>query len=475
MIGVEGIDLTDDEKQKIKPIEKIKMVMTRGKDDPDELYNKLGTKEYKKELDRLFKTEKSNFKIAIVVDMWLTGFDVPALDTIYIDKPVQKHSLIQTISRVNRRYEGKERGLVVDYIGIKEQMLKALEEYGGDDGGSGGAGPQIEDIEKSVIIVKDFLDLLNTMFHKVDTTNYFEGTPMQQLHCLNKSVEFVMTTDKQEKWFMYTVRRLKLAYDIACSSEKFSQLERDFIHFYLAVRTLIFKLTKGGSPDIATMNAKVQQMIEDALKSNEVVEIIKMCEKDGVFDIFDDKYMECICKMEEPNTKMKLLMKLLKKAIDDFSKSNKYKAIEFTKAFNHVVEKYNNREELEAQQDNIMNDFTDEIIDLMHALKEETNSFKGMDIDFEEKVFYDILKALAEKYEFEYPDEKLIALSKKVKRVIADKTRYTDWSKKEDIKAELKVDLILLLAEYSYPPVDRDEVYSEVFEQAKNFKKYKPV
>ena len=123
----EELELTEKEKREIKPIEKFKMVMTRNKDDNKELYNLLGTKEYRKELDRQYKSEKSNFKIAIVVDMWLTGFDVPFLDTIYIDKPIQQHSLIQTISRVNRVYEGKEMGLVVDYIGIKSKMNVAFE------------------------------------------------------------------------------------------------------------------------------------------------------------------------------------------------------------------------------------------------------------------------------------------------------------------------------------------------------------
>src|SRR5690606_22536799 len=135
-------------------MERIKMVMTRGKDDPEDLYNLLGTKEHRKELDKQFKNAKSNFKIAIVVDMWLTGFDVPFLDTMYIDKPVQEHSLIQTISRVNRKYKGKNKGLVVDYIGIKRQMNKALAQY------SRVESQNFEDIELSIGVVRDNLDLL---------------------------------------------------------------------------------------------------------------------------------------------------------------------------------------------------------------------------------------------------------------------------------------------------------------------------
>ncbi|MGN7204909.1 type I restriction enzyme subunit R domain-containing protein [Pedobacter sp. SAFR-022] len=141
-IAAEGVTLTDKEQREIKPMERIKMVMTRGKDDDPELYNMLGTKEDRKEFDRQFKNEKSNFKIAIVVDMWLTGFDVPFLDTMYIDKPIQRHNLIQTISRVNRKFESRQKGLIVDYIGIKRQLNLAMAQYGNFD------DQKIEDIVK---------------------------------------------------------------------------------------------------------------------------------------------------------------------------------------------------------------------------------------------------------------------------------------------------------------------------------------
>jgi HsdR family type I site-specific deoxyribonuclease len=164
----EGVELTEAEAKTIKPMERIKMVMTRGQDDEKVLYDLLGSKDNRKELDRQFKTAKSNFKIAIVVDMWLTGFDVPFLDTIYIDKPIQRHNLIQTISRVNRRFEGKGKGLVVDYIGIKKQMNIALAHYSKADKSN------IEEVEASIIVVKDHLDLLNRLFHSFDAKPYFE-------------------------------------------------------------------------------------------------------------------------------------------------------------------------------------------------------------------------------------------------------------------------------------------------------------
>ena len=309
----EGVELTEKERKEIKPMERLKMIMTCGKDDPKELYDLLGTKEYRKELDRQFKNAKSNFKIAFVVDMWLTGFDIPFLDTMYIDKPVKRHSLIQTISRVNRKFEGKNKGLVVDYIGIKRQMNQALAHYSKADSSN------IEQIEQSIVVVKDHLDLLNKLFHKFDTTPYFIGSPLQQLECLNMAAEFVQITQEIEKRFMYLVRRLKAAYDICCGSDAFSQDERDYIHFYLAVRSIVFKLTKGDAPDLAQMNAKVRELIKDALASDGVEEIFKMGEEQGQqIDLFDEDYLAKIEKIKLPNTKIKLLQQLLAKAIDDF-------------------------------------------------------------------------------------------------------------------------------------------------------------
>lgn len=466
-VAEEGVELTDREKREIKPMERIKMIMTRGQDDPEEMYNALGNKDYRKELDRQFKNEKSNFKIAIVVDMWLTGFDVPFLDTIYIDKPIQQHNLIQTISRVNRKFEGKNKGLVVDYIGIKKQMNLALAHYNKAD------SQNFEDIEQSIIVVKDNLDLLHKIFHAFNAKGYFDGNPLEQLNTLNKAAEFVQSTAELEKRFMFIVKRLKAAYDICSGSGEISQYDKDYIHFYLAIRSIVFKLTKGNAPDTAQMNAKVREMIKNALASDGVEEIFKLGEGDNAeYDIFDDSYLAKLEKIKLPNTKIKLLQQLLAKAIGDLKKVNKVQGIDFSKKMQELVDRYNERREDDVLRSEVLEDFTNEIIDLYHAIKKERGSFKDLGIDFEEKAFYDILKQLCSKYDFTYPEDKLIFLAQRVKDVVDDKAKFTDWSKRADIKAELKVDLIILLAENGYPPVDRDEVYKEIFEQAENFKKY---
>lgn len=460
----EGTTLSEQEQKEIKPMERIKMIMTRDKDDDADLYKLLGTKNYRKELDRQFKNGKSNFKIAIVVDMWLTGFDVPFLDTIYIDKPIQRHNLIQTISRVNRKFEGKGKGLVVDYIGIKRQMNLALKKYSKVD------RDDFEDIASSIIVVKDHLDLLARLFNEFDNAAYFSGDPLEQLQCLNKAAEYIQITHAKEARFIALVKRLKLAYDISCGSESYTESDRDLIHFYFAIRSIILKLTKGEAPDTTQMNAKVRQMIEDALQSEGVEELFKVEQDEGI-DIFDKDYLAKIKKIKLPNTKIKLLQKLLSRAITELKKVNKVKGVDFSKRMEKLVEKYNERKEQDILRSEVLEEFSDEIIDLFYSICEERDSFKDMGIDFEEKAFYDILKTLATKYDFEYPEEKLIYLAQEIKKVVDDKAKYTDWSQRSDIKAELKVDLIVLLAENDYPPVDRDEVYKEIFEQAENFKK----
>jgi type I restriction enzyme R subunit len=462
----EGAELTDKDKRELKPIERIKLIATRGQDDPKEMYDLLGTKDQRKELDRQFKNEKSNFKIAIVVDMWLTGFDVPFLDSIYIDKPIQRHNLIQTISRVNRKFEGKNKGLVVDYIGIKTQMNLALKQY------SEGDKDNFEDIAESIIIVRNHLDLLAKLFHTFDNSKYFKGTTIQQLNTLNLAAEYVQQSKEFETRFMGLVKRLKAAYDICAGSEQLTQLERDYTHFYLAVRSIVFKLTKGNAPDTAQMNAKVREMIKEALQSEGVEEIFKLGdEAETEQDIFDEDYLAKIDKIKLPNTKIKLLQQLLAKVIAEIKKVNRVKGIDFTKKMQALVERYNDRDANDILRSEVYEEMASALTDLIWEVHKEFSAGDALGIDFEEKAFYDILKELCIKYDFKYPEDKMIDLAKAVKDLVEGQAKFPDWNKRDDIKSALKVGLILLLDEFGYPPVERDEVYVEIFEQAENFKK----
>ena len=463
--AADGVELTEKDEKELKPIEKIKLVMTRNKDDEKALYDMLGTKDDRKEFDRQFKNVKSNFKIAVVVDMWLTGFDVPALDTIYIDKPIQQHTLIQTISRVNRVYEGKDKGLIVDYIGIKKNMNLALRKYTNFE------KEEFENIDQAVSLVKDTLEVLDAMFHNFNAHDYFEGDPLEQLNCLNRAVEYVQLTEEMETRFMAAVRKMKQSYNLCSGSDSFTDEDIEKIHFYQAVRSVLFKLTKGEAPDIAQMNAKVRKLLEGAIQSDGIEELFETGKHIDI-DIFSDEYLLRIEKINLPNTKIKALQRLLAYAIDEFRKVNKIKSIEFDERMKAVVDMYNNRRKDEAFANEVLDDVAEQLAQLLHELKSEKNSFEAMGIDYEEKAFYDILSAVAKKYEFEYPEDKMIELSKEIKVVVDDKAKYTDFSTREDIKASLQVDLIVLLDKYGYPPVTIDDVYKEVLEQAENFKKY---
>ena len=465
-----GAELTDKDKRELKPIERIKLIATRGQDDPKEMYDLLGTKDQRKELDRQFKNEKSNFKIALVVDMWLTGFDVPFLDSIYIDKPIQRHNLIQTISRVNRKFEGKNKGLVVDYIGIKTQMNLALKQY------SEGDKDNFEDIAESIIIVRNHLDLLAKLFHTFDNSKYFKGTTIQQLNTLNLAAEYVQQSKEFETRFMGLVKRLKAAYDICAGSERLTQLERDYTHFYLAVRSIVFKLTKGNTPDTAQMNAKVREMIKEALQSDGVEEIFKLGdEAETEQDIFDEDYLAKIDKIKLPNTKIKLLQQLLAKVIAEIKKVNRVKGIDFTKKMQALLERYNNRDANDILRSEVYEEMANALTNLIWEVHKEFSSGDELGINFEEKAFFDILKELCVKYDFKYPEDKMIELAKAVKDLVDGQAKFPDWNKREDIKSALKVGLILLLDEFGYPPVERDEVYIEIFEQAENFKKNRTI
>lgn len=470
----EGVVLSDRERKEIKPIAKMNMVMTRSKDDPKELWDALGSDEYKRELDRQFKKVKSNFKIAIVVDMWLTGFDVPELDTMYLDKPVQQHTLIQTISRVNRVCKGKDKGLIVDYIGIKNSMNIALKKY------TDYKENDLEEIAESTVIVRDSLEVLDTIFRQFNSQPFFEGTPLEQLECLNHAVEYVQMTHELEERFMACVKRMKDAYNLCSGGDELSDKERDKIHFYLAISSVLRKLTKGDAPDTAQMNARVARMVEEAIQAEGVTEIFTIEKETERLeqDIFSDEYLERINRIPMVNTKIKILQRLLKNAIDDYRKINKIKGVDFTERMNAVVDLYNARRKDKAFANEVLDDVAEQLTKLLEELGKDKHSFEELNITFEEKAFFDILEALAKKYGFydeyikNYGEEHLLNLAKDIKTIVDDKAKYAAWSAREDIKAELKVNIILKLAEYKYPPVTQDEVYKEVLEQAENFRKY---
>ena len=465
--------LTYSQLNRLKPVEMVKLVATRGANDEPNLYNLLGSDKYRSELATLFKDENSNFKIAIVVDMWLTGFDCASLDTMYIDKPLEKHTLIQTISRVNRVFEGKDKGLIVDYIGIEASLAKAMQLYSGD------INP-VSEIEASYVIFKDQMSLIDNLMDGFDYSKFESGTDLDRLLTLQKGMEFVQMKEDRETRFMGLTQRMKKAFDICVGDSRITNHEMFKLHFYCAIRSAIMKIGREGTPDAERMNQEVKKLVDgciSALKDQKEGEQTKT-------EIFSEEYLKKIQGIPYKNTKFKMLIEMLKKVITQYSHTNKYKAEEFSKRMKKLVDKYNNRDgEILVSNDDVINDFIDSLSEeaqkILEDLKKDSDEFKKMGISFEEKVFYDILKAIRDKYGFEFSEEKIIDLAKKVKVVVDDKAKYTDWSSKSNIKASLQSDIIRILNRNGYPPVflngypqNYQEVYEKVLAQVENYKKY---
>lgn len=465
--------LTYSQLNRLKPVEMVKLVATRGANDEPNLYNLLGSDKYRSELATLFKDENSNFKIAIVVDMWLTGFDCASLDTMYIDKPLEKHTLIQTISRVNRVFEGKDKGLIVDYIGIEASLAKAMQLYSGD------INP-VSEIEASYVIFKDQMSLIDNLMDGFDYSKFESGTDLDRLLTLQKGMEFVQMKEDRETRFMGLTQRMKKAFDICVGDSRITNHEMFKLHFYCAIRSAIMKIGREGTPDAERMNQEVKKLVDgciSALKDQKEGEQTKT-------EIFSEEYLKKIQGIPYKNTKFKMLIEMLRKAITQYSHTNKYKAEEFSKRMKRLVDKYNNRDgEILVSNDDVINDFIDSLSEeaqkILEDLKKDSDEFKKMGISFEEKAFYDILKAIRDKYGFEFSEEKIIDLAKKVKVVVDDKAKYTDWSSKSNIKASLQSDIIRILNRNGYPPVflngypqNYQEVYEKVLAQVENYKKY---
>ena len=465
----DGEELTKEEAEKIKPIEKIKLVCIRQKDDDPELYKLLGADEERKKLDLQFKEEKSNFKIAIVVDMWITGFDVPCLDTMYCFKPLQMHTLIQTISRVNRNYPGKDKGLIVDYLGIKKKFNQAMKKYA-----NGGQNETpVETIDNAVKLFKDELDLLRRMFTGFEYSRFFMGTPMEQLNALQMSAEHIQQTEETEKRFMKHTLIMKSAYNMCNNDERITREEIDDVHFFTAVRSIIFKTTTGVSPDATQMNRHVLKLVNEALISEEVVAINNLQLNDAKqIDLLASQYMDKLKNLPYKNTKVKLMEQLLKRVIDSVRKVNKVKAVSFTERLNEIIDIYNDRSDDIVLADEIVTEVAKQLADLFEEIKKDSVLPDGIP-DIEVKAFYDILKSVAEKYGFldQYTEEQYVEIAQAVKEKVDDSSQFIDWDKRADIKAQLKVQIILTLSKHGYPPATRDEVFKAIFEQAENFKK----
>lgn len=457
--------LTKEQLEELEPLPKLNLVATRGKDDPKELWDLCGTKEHRSLLDRQFKNDDSNFRIAVVCDMWITGFDVPSLFVMYVDKPLQRHTLIQTISRVNRVFDGKDKGLVVDYIGIKENMMKALKTYGGDDQGS------IDQLAVTLGIFRNHLALVDDLLSGFDATRFHSGTPLERLECLDDAAEYVQASKETQTRFMGLTRVLRRAYNICFPSGELTDRETATAQFYLAIRSIIYKQTMGDAPDAETMNAVVEDMVVKAISCTGVESIVDAQKTE---DLFSDEFSQELAKVKMPITKFNALLKLVRKAIHAYGRTNKVKAMEFGDRLRKVVEAYNNRDNLQFTSEvvsDFVDDLSDQLIQIMKDLERDKSSFEEMGITYEEKAFYDILVKVRDNHDFPYAEDKCVTLAKEIAKLVNDKAQFADWSTRDDIKSQLSMGLTILLYKNGYPPQWDDEVFQKVLEQAENMKR----
>lgn len=458
--------LTKEQKDKLLALPKINLVATRRKSDRKELYQVCGTKEYRKKLDEQFKNNDSNFKIAIVVDMWITGFDVPALAVMYIDKPLQKHTLIQTISRVNRVFDGKNKGLVVDYIGIKNDMLEAIKKYGVSQ------ESPVDELNITLGIFRNHLAMIDELMIHFEARDFFAGQPLERLNCLNKAAEYIQMKKEIQTRFMGLSHRLKEAYHICFPSGELTDEEVAKAQFYLAIRSIIYKQVRGTAPDTEVMNRVVEDMVREAITCTGIESIV---DENRSIDLFSDEFLKELSTIKMPITKFNALLKLLRKTIMAYGKTNKVKAVEFDERLKQVVEAYNNRDKLVFTSEvvaDFVNDLSDKLLNIFQDLQEDKTSFEKLGITYEEKAFYDILVKVRDDHGFPYADEKCLVLAKKIKDLVDDKAQYADWSTRDDIKNQLNMDLTVLLYQNGYPPEWDEEIFEKVMAQAENFKKF---
>lgn len=459
-------DLAKEQLDKLLPLPKINLVATQGANDEKDLFDTCGTKEYRKMLDKQFKNNNSNFKIAVVVDMWITGFDVPSLAVMYIDKPLQKHTLIQTISRVNRVFDGKDKGLVIDYVGIKNDMLEAVKKYG---------SPQespVDELNITLGIFRNHLKMIDDLLLGFNAAKFFTGEPLERLNCLNSAAEYVQTRKDTENRFMGLSRRLKSAYNICFPSGELTDEETAKAQFYLAIRSIIYKQTKGDAPDAEVMNRVVEEMVQNAIACTGIENVV---DEHKSVDLFSDEFIEQLNTVKLPITKFNALLKLLRKAISAYGRTNKVKAIEFDERLRKVVDDYNSRDKLVFTSEvvsDFVNDLSDQLLQILKDLQEDQSSFEKMGISFEEKAFYDILVKVRDDHGFPYDDEKCVILAQKIKELVDDKAQFADWATRDDIKNQLNMELTVLLYKNGYPPEWDEEVFEKVMEQAENFKRY---
>lgn len=435
--------------------DKVKVVMTGSNKDPEEWHDIIGNKQYKKELAKKFKDNNDPMKIAIVVDMWLTGFDVPSLATMYVYKPMSGHNLMQAIARVNRVFNDKAGGLVVDYIGIAKALKQAMHDYTVRDQKRFGN----PDIKKTALIkFQEKLEVCRDIFHGFDYSNFQSGTDNDRAQIIKGGVNFLMDSNKNDKMQLFQKESSLLHSSITLCRSLLNEQQRYEAAFFETVRILLSRMTGKGKVSKKEINARIGELIKQSVKSEGIINLFSDVKAE--FSIFDTAFLEEISKMKEKNIAIELLKKLLAERVTIYQKTNLVQAEKFSDLLNRALSNY-----LKGLLTN--EEVIQELLKLAAEISESENQGNELGLTAEEKSFYDALTKPRAVQDI-YTNEQLVAMTKELTDALR-KNRTIDWQKKESARAGMRRMIKRLLKKYKYPPEEAENALETVIHQCEQW------
>lgn len=435
--------------------DKMKVVMTGSNQDPEEWHDIIGNKQYKKELAKRFKDDNDPMKIAIVVDMWLTGFDVPSLATMYVYKPMSGHNLMQAIARVNRVFNGKVGGLVVDYIGIAKALKEAMRDYTGRDRKNFG-NPDIKGMAFTKF--KEKLEVCQDLFHGYNYSKFHTGTDADRAKLIKGGVNFMLAADKQEQLPLYMKEAALLHNSITLCRSLLNEEQRFLAAFFETVRTLLSRMTGKGKVTKKEINARISELLKQSVKSKGVINLFSDVKAE--FSLFDTAFLDEISKMKEKNIAVELLKKLLAEKVALYQKTNIVQSEKFSDLLNRSLSNY-----LKGLLTN--EEVIQELLQLAKDIASADSAANELGLTPEEKSFYDALTKPQAVHDF-YSNEELVAMTKELTDSLR-KNRTIDWQKKESARAGMRRMIKHLLKKYHYPPEEAANALETVIKQCEQW------
>ncbi|WP_277210137.1 type I restriction endonuclease subunit R [Ruminococcus callidus] len=434
--------------------EKVAVVMTSSNKDPEEWREIIGNKAHKEELAKKFKDNKSPLKIAIVVDMWLTGFDVPSLATMYVYKPMSGHNLMQAIARVNRVFEDKEGGLVVDYVGIANALKQAMNDYTARDKDKYG------DTDVAKVAYPKFLEKISIcrdFFFQYDYTKFMTGTDLERAKTITGAVNFIISPAKEEDKKEYLKESLMLHQALSLCSSMVEESLRMEAAFFESVRVLVLRLENKGTGkklSLGEMNARINELLKQSIKSDGVINLFSDIGKE--ISLFDSKFLQEVANMKEKNLAVELLKKLIAEQIVVYKRTNVVKSERFSEIMQRAMNQY-----LNGMLTN--EEVIEEMMKLAKQIKEAGEEGKSLGLTADELAFYDALTKPQAIKDF-YKNEELIAITKELTETLR-KNKTIDWQKKDSARARMRMMIKKLLKTHKYPPDDQPEAIEAVMTQ----------